>query len=441
MIHDVDETLQRLLAAELANTPGCPVHDRDQITFDAPLVAEAVQDGEAHVNLYLHDVRENVEMRDESFRVMSRPEEGEAGRRRAAVRLDLGYLVTVYAGDDPAAEHRLLADVLGVLLRYQAAPKKHLTGLLADQGSNALLLAVAQPEHVANADPPALWQALGGRLRPALSLVATAPFDPFETKWTKTVREAVVGLSPGASARRPDRPLQFSGVQVSVAGVVVEHASEQPLAGVAVTVEGREETATTDDRGFFYLANLPGGSHTLRFQRRGYRAEPSSVDTPPSGRPDQLTPLVIGMRAMDDIERAIEEAELAAAARNTPGMGEAGRTSQVSITGRLRWAGGRPAVYIPVRAGRQCTSTDAEGFYCFFDLSPDDRTVTVDLPGYGEVNVPLQQQAGVSVGNLTLPERNVETDGSPAQADQSEGQARREGERTPRRAKEEKPIE
>jgi Pvc16 N-terminal domain/CarboxypepD_reg-like domain len=410
MIQDVDDTLRRLLTAELTNTPGCPIHDRDQITFDAPAVAEAVQDGEAHVNLYLHDVRENLEMRDESFRVTSKLQDGDAGRRRAPVRLDLGYLVTAYAGDDPAAEHRLLADLLGVLLRYQAAPPKHLAGLLAGQGSNALLLAVAQPDHVANADPPALWQALGGRLRPALSLVATAPFDPFETKWTKAVREAVVGLSPGASSRAPGRPLHLSGVQVSTAGVVVDQESEQLLAGVAVTVDGREETTTTDDRGFFYLTNLPVGSHTLRFQRRGCRAEPVSVDAAPAGRPDQLTPLVIAMRTMDDLERAIEEAVLAAAVRNVPGLSEAGQTAQVSITGRLRLAGGRPAAYIPLRAGRQSTSTDADGFYCFFDLLSGDHKVIVDLPGYGEVTVPLQEHAGVSVGNLTLPERKSETD-------------------------------
>jgi hypothetical protein len=135
MIQDVDETLRRLLTAELANTPGCPVHDGDQITFDARITLPA--------------------------------------------------------------------------------------------------------------DPPALWQALGGRLRPALSLVATAPFDPFETKWTKAVRQALVGCSPGASSRAPGRPLHLSGVQVSTAGVVVDQESEQVLPSVAVTIDGREETTTT----------------------------------------------------------------------------------------------------------------------------------------------------------------------------------------------------
>jgi hypothetical protein len=261
MIHDVDETLRRLLATELARMPRCPIHHPDQITFDAPSVAEAVQDGEAHVNLYLHDVRENVEMRDESFRVTSNFSEGRAYRQRAAVRLDLGYLITVYAGDDPATEHRLLADVLGVLLRHMAAPEEYLAGLLEGQGRQSLLLAVAQPDHVANADPPALWQALGGRLRPALSLVATAPFNPFETVYTKMVREAVVGLAPGAETEAPRSPREM-GRRISAAGIVLEQETGQPLAGAEVRVVGRDEQTTTDAQGLFYLVNLPAGEHT-----------------------------------------------------------------------------------------------------------------------------------------------------------------------------------
>ena len=389
MLHDVDETLRRLLSAELANTPGCPVFDPEQISFDPPAVAEAVQDREAHVNLYLYDVRENVTQRDESFRTARKPEEGLAGRRRAAARLDLSYLVTVYAGDDPATEHRLLSDVLGVLMRCQAAPEAHLNGSLEGAGPNGVLLAVAQPDHVAFQDPAGLWQALGGRLRPALSLVANAPFNPFETKWVRVVREAVLGFTQGAGPGSPRLPVE-SAARVSVAGVVVDAQSEQPLPGVRVRADGFEDReAASGDGGFFYLLNLPpGGPHRIVFQKRGYRTQEIRVAAPPPGRLDQLEHSVVSLRRQTDAEWAAEESARAEAARNDAHrLVEMDRVCRVSLSGRLRFADGRPAAYVPVRAAALRGTTDAEGFYQFFDLPPGEHAVTADLPGRGEVEV------------------------------------------------------
>jgi hypothetical protein len=129
MITDVDDTLCKLLATELSFMPGCPVFTADQITFDPPTEAAAAQDGEARVNLYLCDLRENLDLREETMRfVRSTKEEAVGGQRRAPVRMDLAYLVTVHAGNDPATEHRLLSDVLSVLLRYLAVPSRFLMG-------------------------------------------------------------------------------------------------------------------------------------------------------------------------------------------------------------------------------------------------------------------------------------------------------------------------
>src|SRR5262249_42645689 len=128
---------------------------------------------------------------------------------------------------------------LGVFLRHLAVPECYLTGVLEGQGADTVLLAVAQPEHVANSDPPAMWQALGGRLRPGLSLVATAPLDTRVTKWTKAVRECVVALVHGQGPHAARARLDTS-FRVSVAGLVVDQESAQPLEGVEVHLEGRE---------------------------------------------------------------------------------------------------------------------------------------------------------------------------------------------------------
>ncbi len=183
---------------------------------------------------------------------------------------------------------------------------------------------VTQPDHEAYKDPPGLWQALGGRLRPALGVLVTAPFDPFETKWTKVVCEAVVGVAPGTHSDEPRRPHDVSS-RVSVAGLVLDKESEQPVAGAKINVDGRPETAETDGSGFFCLMNLPPGSQTLRLKKRGYREQDLRVSVPPSGRVDQLEPAVVSLRRLTDAEWGREEAARAEAAWNAPGLVEADR--------------------------------------------------------------------------------------------------------------------
>lgn len=420
MLYDLDETLRDLLAAELERTPGCPIYDADQITFDPPGVAEAALDREAHVNLYLHDVRENLQLRDEGFRVSVKPEKGIAGIRRPPVILDLSYLVTVYAGEEPAAEHRLLSDVLGVLLRRLAVPEAHLQGVLRGLGPNAVALQTIQPDNETYKDPPGLWQALGGRLRPALGLLVTAPFDPFETKWTRIVREAALGFGPADMQNgRGERPGADKPTRVSVAGIVLDQATEQPVRGADVWAKNRPDDAraSTNERGFFFLLNQTPGALTLVVKSEGYREQEAPADVPPPGRPDQLQPVVVALRRLSDREFAQERAARRESAENAPAVLEPGRPARrASLSGRLLFPDGRPAAYVSVRAGQRRTSTDADGVYVFVDLPPssDGQTIAVfaDVPGVGEVLaapdasggaaiVPLPPAAAAAASNAT----------------------------------------
>ena len=286
--------------------------------------------------------------------------------------------MTAYAGDDSAAEHRLLSDALTVLLRFADVPPEYLTGALEDQG---ITVSVAQPEHAASADPPALWQALGGRMRTALSVVVTAQYNPYETKWTRVVRELTVGVGVGTPPHGPLRPLDLSSTRVGAAGVVLDQAEDHPLLGVTVSADGWDDTATTDARGFFYLLNLPPGPRTLRFRRAGYHPQEAQTVVPPVGHPEDLEACVVALRSLDDAERAEEAAAAVAAALNAPGMAEPGRVYHASLSGLLRREDGRPAAYVPVRAGGKQTTTDADGVYCFLDLPPGAHQVEVDWPG------------------------------------------------------------
>ena len=387
MIQDVDQTLSQLLTAELGRVPGCPVHSAEQITFDPPVEAAANLDGEARVNLYLYDVRENLKLRNESF-PQSRDAAGTTvGKKRAPVRINLSYLVTAHAGRDPATEHRLLGDVLAVLLRHLAVPREYLAGTLTGLGSNMVPMAIAQPEHRDMMEASGLWQPRESLLPPGLPLVVTAPFDPFETKWTRVVRELVSTLGQGGSPDAPNRQAGISSLRASAAGVVVDQRTERPLAGVAVRAEGREETVQTDTRGFFLLLNLPPGPQTLRFENRGYRVLEVTAAVPPPGRLEQMEPLVVALPPLTETERAEETAARETAARNLPGLAERERVYQASFTGTLRYADGQPAALLPVFAGARQTVTDADGVYCFFDLPPGEQIIRAVLPGQGDVEV------------------------------------------------------
>lgn len=292
MLHEIDDALQALMTEELGGIPGCPVYNRRQVTLETPGDALRLRDGEANVNLYLYDVRENVALRDEGSRFPRRPGVGaDAGVRPAPTRVDLSYLVTAHAGGDTRREHHLLSDVYAVLLRSPVVPPRYLTDGLRALGSCLVSLQVAFPGDLSRADLSALWQALDGPLRPALHLVVTFPFDTGTTRWTQVVRE-----SPRVTLL-PDGP-------VLVTGIVLDGNTTDPVPGAVVTrVEGPgfgPQTGTlpeSDGDGIFVLPPLPPGSHTLSIRRMGYRPTFATVVVPPPDRAGTtIPPVVIALR-------------------------------------------------------------------------------------------------------------------------------------------------
>ncbi len=400
MIQDVDETLKRLLAGEISKLPGALITTPKQITFDPPAVAEAASEKSPRLNLYLHDVRENLQLRDDSWALVRKQKEGIAGRKRPPVRLDLSYIVTAYAEGDAQKEHALLSDCLAVLLRAPFAPEDCLVGSLEGRGPEGVLIRVVQPDDVAHSDQHNLWRVLGGHIRPAITVVVTTEFDPFETKWTRVVREAVLGLGQGVPPHGPQRPLEMGGVRVSAAGITTSSDGQKPIPGVAVSVQGREERATSDSRGFWYILDLPPGPRKLSFEKRGYRTAEVETVCPPPGRPDQLEPMVVSLQQLTDADRAVEEARLVEERLNATSLVEQERRYYVSLSGRLRFPDGRPASYVPLRVGRHHTTSDIEGVYTFQDLPAGEHQIYADLPGVGEVAVEASDGAGL----LALPQ-------------------------------------
>lgn len=169
MIDDLDRTLAALLARELpaglveqvAVTFAAP---NDQ--FPPPSVALPA------VDLFLYDVRENRDLR----RVEPRVERsnGVVVQVPPPVRVDCSYLVTAWASESSTTpaydEHRLLGEVMRVLLRHPTLPDEVLQGSLQSQEQPPPATSL-QSGHLQNLAE--FWQALGGRARAALNYTVT----------------------------------------------------------------------------------------------------------------------------------------------------------------------------------------------------------------------------------------------------------------------------
>ncbi|BBC35507.1 hypothetical protein SGFS_068010 [Streptomyces graminofaciens] len=170
MIHEVDEALRSLLSEEILGETGA------EVVFEAPTREwVARRSGAPAVNVFLYDVREDLERRQQGLRT-------ELDDRGRTVQLSepprwysLSYLVTAWT-KRPQDEHRLLSLLLAGLVGAGCLAPARLTGSLAELDLT-VPLGVAHPPagHRALAD---VWSALGGELKPSLDVVVTAPLIP-----------------------------------------------------------------------------------------------------------------------------------------------------------------------------------------------------------------------------------------------------------------------
>ena len=174
MIKDLDETLAALLRRDL---PPALV-GQVQISFATPDDQFPPQSVTLPaIDLFLYDVRENLELRSNEVYV-ERRSDGTATRTQAPVRMDFSYLVTAWPSEsvpDPAEdEHHLLGEVMRVLLRYRTIPEDVLQGVLVGQRP-PLPVSSMQPGRLQSLGE--FWQALGGKPKAALNYQVTLSVD------------------------------------------------------------------------------------------------------------------------------------------------------------------------------------------------------------------------------------------------------------------------
>jgi len=197
VINALDETLAALLRRGLA----AGLSDQVQVSFATPddqFPPPSVK--LPAIDLFLYDVRENLELRSNETYV-ERHADGTATRVRPPVRVDFSYLITAWPSEsvpDPSEdEHRLLGEVMLVLLRYRTIPEEVLQGVLVGQ-QPPLPVSSLQPGRLQSLGE--FWQALGGKPKAALNYMVTVAIDvaPEEKLRLVTDKKIKIRMEMGA---------------------------------------------------------------------------------------------------------------------------------------------------------------------------------------------------------------------------------------------------
>jgi hypothetical protein len=166
VIHDVDQLLEKLVRKEALN--GSSV----ELVFDAPTKDWVARRSGPAVNLYLYDIREDLQRRVPAWEDMRGTDGTVSGRRQPPRRFRLAYLVTAWT-QRPEDEHRLLSSLLVCMLRNPMLKSGELGGDL-DAADLPVYIEVGQPESQERSLAD-IWTALGGELKPSLDVVVIAP--------------------------------------------------------------------------------------------------------------------------------------------------------------------------------------------------------------------------------------------------------------------------
>ena len=285
MIRELDETLKQLLIQKGGLDPATV-----DIQFKAPSQYQSAPVTRPTVNMYLYDVRENVELREMRWDT-ERDGNRKVRIKRLPLRMDLSYSVTCWAS---AAEdqHQLLWRVLETLSRNSPLPDDLLQGDLKGQ-IHQVQTKVAQPNGVLK-NPAEMVTPVD--TAPSINLVATLDLDLDQENTTPLVFARVVKTNLRMAKGETDRALEelpqgLAGWETGRIrfGGVVHSTDGEPLKGASIRLLGKQTdgnpvqvrpTIQTDGSGHYILSDVPVGQYTL-------------VVEVPGGTP-QHRPLIVG---------------------------------------------------------------------------------------------------------------------------------------------------
>lgn len=247
---DIHAALRTLLTEEGLINPA-----EVDVAFDAPTRQWVDRLTRPTINLFLHDVRENAERRDNSYHVARK--DGRAERRRAPRRIDLRYLVSAIA-TDVDDEHRLLWRALYALMKHQSLPDRVMPEALRRLDPPLFAQTAQADEGTARQD---LWSALGVEPRAAFAYVLTAPLDLDLVVTAPLVLTRTLRVQRLANGHVAPEVASEGGTRI---GGVVRDRAGLAVAAATVTLEGHADGGVTDAEGRFVLARIPDGDVRVR---------------------------------------------------------------------------------------------------------------------------------------------------------------------------------
>ena len=193
MIQDVDATLKELLVQNV------PIDaSAIDIKFEMPNKDWSATVSKPTINLFLYDVRENHELRDNT-RLFNRTGPDAGTESPAPVRVDLAYLITVWT-TDIADEHQLLGRILTTLVKFPVLPGAVLKGAMQTQPF-PLRAWIAQPERIPN--PWEFWGHMEHGMKASLHFVLTASLATDDPVNVKLATQTVFKITESVPVTRP----------------------------------------------------------------------------------------------------------------------------------------------------------------------------------------------------------------------------------------------
>ena len=211
MISDVDRTLRSMLMSEIS------LGESLDVSFDAPTRDWSARRTGPVLNLFLADLRENLDRRSSDLAEV-RDENGVVVARRQRDRVfALTYALTAWTSS-AEDDHELLSAALECLLRHDCLPQEHAAGVVSELGSDGRLPAVVVGlPSFSDKLATELWGAVGADYRPTLWVVIEVPVSagpslpvgPPQTQppvysfsdQAAALTERVLGTSPDEPAR------------------------------------------------------------------------------------------------------------------------------------------------------------------------------------------------------------------------------------------------
>lgn len=257
MFDDVDESLRALLVEDVPLDPA-----EVEISFDRPTREWSGRLAGPTLNLFLFDVRERTDFRDDTWRV-SRTEAGQVTRERMPRRVDLSYMVTAWTRE-PEDEHRILGRVLACLYRNLKLPIEHYRGALRDIEMPVPLRTMPPDHHQKATD---FWGVMDNELHTNLTWVATVPLDAFRPLTGPMVRTRTLRFER-TGARPPDSEGDLRSRELHQVGGIVHREGEpgDGVAGVTLALEGSTAVATTATGGRYDFTPLAEGEYRVRVE-------------------------------------------------------------------------------------------------------------------------------------------------------------------------------